>query len=98
MQEAGRAGRNGEKSFARVLQNENDIRLFKEQMEITYLPLKKSKKFIKKCSSIFKLRNGELLETPFEFNFLEFCEKYGFSSSKVTTCLKLLSQPRNCNG
>ena len=39
----------------------------------------------------FQIGNGELLETPFEFNFLEFCEKYGFSSSKVTTCLKLLS-------
>ncbi len=91
VQEAGRAGRNGEKSFSVVLQNDTDIRLFKEQLERNLPTIKEIKEIYKKMFQHFQIGNGELLETPFEFNLLEFCEKYGFSSSKVTTCLKLLS-------
>jgi ATP-dependent DNA helicase RecQ len=91
VQEAGRAGRNGKKSFSVVLQNDTDIRLFKEQLERNLPSIKEIKEIYKKMFQHFQIGNGELLETPFEFNFLEFCEKYGFSSSKVTTCLKLLS-------
>ncbi|MDB9888307.1 RecQ family ATP-dependent DNA helicase [Polaribacter sp.] len=91
IQEAGRAGRNGKKSFSVVLQNDTDIRLFKEQLERNLPTIKEIKEIYKKMFQHFQIGNGELLETPFEFNFLEFCEKYGFSSSKVTTCLKLLS-------
>ncbi len=91
VQEAGRAGRNGEKSFSVVLQNDTDIRLFKEQLERNLPTIKEIKEIYKKMFQHFQIGNGELLETPFEFNFLEFCEKYGFSASKVTTCLKLLS-------
>ena len=91
VQEAGRAGRNGKKSFSVVLQNDTDIRLFKEQLERNLPSIKEIKEIYKKMFQHFQIGNGELLETPFEFNFLEFCEKYGFHSSKVTTCLKLLS-------
>ncbi|MDA9363123.1 RecQ family ATP-dependent DNA helicase [Polaribacter sp.] len=91
VQEAGRAGRNGKKSFSVVLQNDTDISLFKEQLERNLPTIKEIKEIYKKMFQHFQIGNGELLETPFEFNFLEFCEKYGFSSSKVTTCLKLLS-------
>ena len=91
VQEAGRAGRNGKKSFSVHLQNDTDIRLFKEQLERNLPTIKEIKEIYKKMFQHFQIGNGELLETPFEFNFLEFCEKYGFSSSKVTTCLKLLS-------
>ena len=91
VQEAGRAGRNGKKSFSVVLQNDTDISLFKEQLELNLPTIKEIKEIYKKMFQHFQIGNGELLETPFEFNFLEFCEKYGFSSSKVTTCLKLLS-------
>ncbi|MDA9289946.1 C-terminal helicase domain-containing protein, partial [Polaribacter sp.] len=91
VQEAGRAGRNGKKSFSVVLQNDTDIRLFKEQLERNLPTIKEIKEIYKKMFQHFQIGNGELLETPFEFNFLEFCEKYGFSFSKVTTCLKLLS-------
>ncbi len=91
VQEAGRAGRNGKKSFSVVLQNDTDIRLFKEQLERNLPSIKEIKEIYKKMFQHFQIGNGELLETPFEFNFLEFCEKYGFSSSKVTNCLKLLS-------
>ena len=91
VQEAGRAGRNGKKSFSVVFQNDTDIRLFKEQLERNLPTIKEIKEIYKKMFQHFQIGNGELLETPFEFNFLEFCEKYGFSSSKVTTCLKLLS-------
>tara|TARA_B110000091_G_scaffold13197_1_gene12706 strand:- start:1106 stop:2998 length:1893 start_codon:yes stop_codon:yes gene_type:complete len=91
VQEAGRAGRNGKKSFSVVLQNDTDIRLFKEQLERNLPTIEEIKEIYRKMFQHFQIGNGELLETPFEFNFLGFCKKYGFTSSKVTTCLKLLS-------
>ena len=37
------------------------------------------------------LSNGELIDDSFQFNSIEFCKKYNFSTSKVNTCLKILS-------
>ena len=91
VQEAGRAGRNGEKAFSVVLQNDTDIRLFKQQLENNLPTILEIKTIYKKLFQYFQIANGELIETPFEFNFAAFCEKYNFTSSKVTTCLKLLS-------
>ena len=70
VQEAGRAGRNGKKSFSVVLQNDTDISLFKEQLERNLPTIKEIKEIYKKMFQHFQIGNGELLETPFEFNFL----------------------------
>ncbi len=91
VQEAGRAGRNGKKSFSVVLQNDTDIRYFEKQLARNLPTIKEIKEIYKKMFQHFQIGNGELLENSLEFNFLEFCEKYGFSSSKVTTCLKILN-------
>lgn len=91
VQEAGRAGRNGKKSFSVVLQNDTDIRLFKEQLEHHLPTIAEIKNIYKKLFQYFQISNGELIETPFQFDVFAFCKKYGFPTYKVTTCLKLLS-------
>ena len=91
VQEAGRAGRNGKKSFSAVLQNDTDIRHLEEQLEHNLPTIKEIKEIYKKLFQHFQIGNGEFIETPFKFNFLEFCKKYVFIAAKVTTCLKLLS-------
>ena len=91
VQETGRAGRNGKKSFAVLLQNENDILLFKEQTE-KYLPsIAEIKEVHKKLYQYFNIALGEILEESFHFNLLEFCKKYNFSTFKVDVILKILS-------
>ena len=91
LQEAGRAGRNGKKSFSVVLQNNNDIILFKEQIENSLPKITEIKNVYKKLSQYFQIAKGELLEASFNFNFLVFCKKYNFVPNKVATVLKILS-------
>lgn len=90
IQEAGRIGRNGEKSFAVTLYNKDDIRVFKNQ-HIDSLPtIDEIKKVHQKLFQHFQISIGELIETPFGFNFLEFCKKYEFSTRKTATILQIL--------
>ena len=91
VQEAGRAGRDGKKSFAVLFQNENDILLFKEQTKKSLPSLLEIKQIHKKLYQHFRIANGELLEESFNFNLLEFCKKYNFSVLKVDATLKIIS-------
>jgi ATP-dependent DNA helicase RecQ len=91
VQETGRAGRNNKKSFAALLQNENDILLFKEQTEKTLPSIAEIKEVHRKLYQIFRISNGEIVEESFNFNLLEFSKKYNFSTFKVDTILKILS-------
>lgn len=91
VQETGRAGRNNKKSFGVLLYNDNDIRLFKEQLQNATPSLNTIKEIHKKLYQHFQIANGELLESSFDFNFLEFCRKYNFSIQKTETVLKILN-------
>ena len=91
MQEAGRAGRNGEKAFSVVLQSKEDIHLFKRQLDRNLPTIIEVKEIYNKLFQHFQIANGELIDDSFQFNSIEFCKKYNFSTSKVNTCLKILS-------
>jgi ATP-dependent DNA helicase RecQ len=90
VQETGRAGRNGEKSFGVLLYNEHDLYLHKQQTENSIPSILEIKEVHKKLYQFFRIANGELLEETFSFNFLEFCEKYNFKVLKTDVILKLL--------
>jgi ATP-dependent DNA helicase RecQ len=91
LQEAGRAGRDGLKSFSAVLQNKNDLLLYKEQLENSLPTILEIKEVYTKLFQHFQIANGELIEEPFTFNFLEFCKKYNLSAHKLTTTLQILT-------
>lgn len=91
VQETGRAGRNGKKSFAVLLFNKSDVVSFKERLEKTLLSIKEIKEIHQKLYQYFRISLGELVEESFSFHLLEFCEKYNFSSLKVAAALKILS-------
>ena len=91
VQETGRAGRNKQKSFAVLLQNENDILHFEEQLENSLPTIYEIKEVHKKIYQHFRIANGELVENPFEFSFLEFSKKYNFTSNKVAIIFKILA-------
>ena len=90
IQEAGRAGRNGEKAFSAVLQNKNDIRLFQEKIETTYPTLIEIKEIYKNLHLNFHIAHGELNEKSYEFNFSLFSDKYNYTANKLDTALKIL--------
>jgi len=91
LQEAGRAGRDGKKSFSVVLQNNHDISLFKERLQKETPTLSEIKEVYKKLMQFFVISYGELIETPFNFPFLDFCKKYHFEVNKVENILKILN-------
>jgi len=90
VQEAGRAGRNGEKSFSLILQNENDINTFKKNKLKGYPTLKEIKIVHKKLYQYFQIARGELRDNSLDFNFLKFCETYNFSHKKTANIFRIL--------
>lgn len=91
-QETGRAGRNGEKAFAVLLNNPSDI-LHAEAQFLTILPDKTflNLVFYKLCS-FFQIAYGEGIDEQFSFNLNQFCSKYGFPILKTYNALQFLDR------
>ena len=91
-QEAGRAGRNGEKAFAVLLVNPSDNRNAEAQF-LSNLP---DKPFLiqvyKKLCAYFQIAYGEGIEAQFSFNLQQFCVKYNFSTTKTYNALLFLDR------
>ena len=92
VQEAGRAGRNGEKSFSVVLQNENDINFFKKNTLETIPTINEIKNVHRKLYQYFQIALGELPEVSFDFNFLKLCQTYKLSQKKTATIFQILKK------
>lgn len=91
-QEAGRAGRNGEKAFAILLTNPSDV----IHVESQFLSILSDKEFLnlvfKKLCNFFQIAYGEGIDEKFSFNINQFCTKYGFSVLKVYNALQFLDR------
>tara|TARA_B100000787_G_scaffold7955_1_gene5948 strand:- start:10197 stop:12083 length:1887 start_codon:yes stop_codon:yes gene_type:complete len=94
VQEAGRGGRNGEKSFAVILQNENDIITYKRKTIDNIPTVKEIKEVHQKLYQYFQIAIGEHIETPFDFNFLIFCNKYKLKHNKTSNIFQILKKNR----
>jgi len=90
-QEAGRAGRNGEKAYAVLLTNPSDS-IQAENQFLSNLPDKDflTVLYIKLCN-YFQIAYGEGIDEQFSFNMLHFCLKYGFSTLKTFNALQFLN-------
>jgi ATP-dependent DNA helicase RecQ len=91
-QEAGRSGRNGEKSYAILLTNPSDIAQTENQF-IHVLPDKKFLKeiFIKLCN-YFQIAYGEGINEQYSFNLNHFCSKYNFPVLKTYNAIQFLDR------
>jgi ATP-dependent DNA helicase RecQ len=91
-QETGRAGRNGEKSFALLLKSLSDVFQAKNQF-INVLPDKKilTEIYIKLCN-YFQIAYGEGINEQFAFNLNHFCQKYGFPTLKTFNSIQFLDR------
>lgn len=91
-QEAGRAGRNGEKSFAVLLVNPSDAGTTKSQF-IDVLP---DKKFLKdvyiKLNTYLQIAYGEGINQSFAFNLNDFCGHYNYPVVKTYNTLQFLDR------
>ena len=91
-QEAGRAGRNGEKAFGIILTNSGDINYTKRQ----FLDVLPDKKFVRdvyvKLNNYFRIAYGEGFNESFAFNLNQFCSHYNFPILKVFNSLQFLDR------
>ena len=91
IQESGRAGRNGKKSFAVLLKNKNDILLAKEYQE-KMIPTNSEIKMIhKKLYQFFQIAYGETSEESLPISISEFSKTYNFNEAKVLNTLQILA-------
>jgi ATP-dependent DNA helicase RecQ len=89
-QEAGRAGRNGEKSFAVVLVNPSDISHAESQF-ISILPDKDFLNLVyKKLCNFFRIGYGEGIDEQYNFNLHQFCTQYSLPILKTYNSLQFL--------
>ncbi len=91
-QEAGRAGRNGEKAFAVLLHSESD--LFQAENQFLYqLPDRKflNELYVKLCN-YFQIAYGEGINESFAFSLNAFCVKYGFPTLKAFNAMQFLDR------
>jgi len=91
IQESGRAGRNGKKSFAVLFKNENDIAIYKKQVKKALPSVAEVKEVHRQLYQYFRIAKGEIIDTFYSFNLLEFSRIYNFSAVKVDAILKILS-------
>lgn len=91
-QETGRAGRNGEKAFAILLNNPTDV-LHAESQFLAILPDKAFLNLIfTKLCSFFQVAYGEGLDEQFSFNFNSFCSKYNLPTLKTYNAIQFLDR------
>ncbi len=91
IQEAGRAGRNGKKSFGVTLTNNSDIQLAIDLHKKTLPSIKEIKIVHNKLYQHFQISKGELIEDSYEFNLLEYCNKYQLIPNRTFNALQILN-------
>lgn len=91
-QEAGRAGRNGEKAFAVLINAPSDV-LMADNQFISVLPETNFLKevYVKLCN-YFKIAYGEGINEEFSFSLNQFCSYYKLPTLKVFNCLQFLDR------
>ncbi len=91
-QEAGRAGRDGQQSYAFLLKNENDKHRLNNQF-IKVLPdIHMVKLVYRKLCNYFQISYGEGEQTTHEFNFNAFCKTYELPTLVTYNVLQFLDR------
>ncbi|MFI3280915.1 MAG: ATP-dependent DNA helicase RecQ [Rikenellaceae bacterium] len=89
-QEAGRAGRDGKRSYAVLLTNDNDERLICSQLEAEFPPLEKIKDIYDKICSSLQIAIGDGAYSSYMFNIYEFCAREKLFRGVVLSAIKIL--------
>lgn len=92
VQEAGRAGRNGEKAFAVIINNQNDEPLVRQQFLETLPSVDYIKIIYRKLNNYFQIPYGEGESETFDFNLSHFCTTYNINSLLTYNTLKVLDR------
>ncbi len=91
-QEAGRAGRAGQKATAILLYNQNDLLRLDNQFIKVIPQVKDVKEIYKRLTNYFQISYGEGEQTSHHFNFSAFCQAYNLKTVLTYNTLLLLDR------
>lgn len=92
VQEAGRAGRDGNPSKSVIISNKSLLNSANERFEKNITSVKFVKEVYKSLNQHFRIALGELPEYPFVFSLSEFCYKYRLNIPKTYNAIKVLEK------
>ena len=89
-QEAGRAGRDGAKSFAVLLWNDGDPAKLKKRINSNFPPKEFISDVYEHLAYFYQIGVGSGSEHTFAFDIGRFCVTYGYDSIRVDSALRIL--------
>lgn len=91
-QEAGRAGRDGQESYAVMLINATDKGVLTRRLSTNFPPRDYIKSVYSKLCVFLNIGMGEGFEHLYEFNFKLFCERYKLYPGMASAAISLISR------
>lgn len=91
-QEAGRAGRDGKKSFAVLLARHYEILELKSQVENKFPPINTIKQMYGSLGNYFQIPAGKGEQLFYDFDITDFSKKFNFDPLVTINALKILEQ------
>ena len=89
-QEAGRAGRDGKKSYALLIWNSTDVRRLKEILATTYPPLEYIKDIYQKVHNFLQIPYETGKDAGYKFDLAAFAKKYKLQASRAYYAIKYI--------
>ncbi|WP_296705183.1 RecQ family zinc-binding domain-containing protein, partial [Algoriphagus sp.] len=90
--EAGRAGRDGKKSYAVLMSNEQDFELVMNRAALVYPPLDFIRRVYQCLANYYKLAVGSAMFSSFDFVYHEFANNYELGVLETFYALKVLEE------
>ncbi|HRF77013.1 MAG TPA: ATP-dependent DNA helicase RecQ [Chitinophagales bacterium] len=91
-QEAGRAGRDGHKSYAGLLYDEHDFLQLQENFEKQFPPIEFIRKVYHHLGNYCQIAIGAGVGQSFDFDLIVFCKQYQLKPVETRNALKILEQ------
>ena len=91
-QEAGRAGRDGNRAYAVALFNNADNRILKKRISDNYPDKEYIRSVYEHICYYYQMALGDGLNCTFEFSLTEFCRTYKFQTLQADSALRILTR------